>query len=80
MQLEMLLNLNLEVKDLADLKVGGLAVLEEVIIRNLVEEVLAEIGKDLHLIKDLVLEIEVVIPDLEIVVVNREDLLEVMGV
>ena len=80
MQLEMLLNLNLEVKDLADLKVGGLAVLEEVIIRNLVEEVLAEIGKDLHLIKDLVLEIEVVIPDLEIVVVNRGDLLEVMGV
>ena len=79
-QLEMLLNLNLEVKDLADLKVGGLAVLEEVIIGNLVEEVLAEIGKDLHLIKDLVLEIEVVIPDLEMVVVNREDLLEVMGV
>ena len=54
--------------------------MEEVIIRNLVEEVLAEIGKDLHLIKDLVLEIEVVIPDLEIVVVNRGDLLEVMGV
>ena len=79
-QLERLLNLNLEVKDLADLKVGGLAVLEEVIIGNLVEEVLAEIGKDLHLIKDLVLEIEVVIPDLEMVVVNRGDLLEVMGV
>ena len=79
MQLEILLNPNQEA-DLEDLAEEDLEDLAEAIIKDLAEEVLAEIGKDLHLIKDLVLEIEVVIPDLEIVVVNMGDLLEVMGV
>ncbi len=76
----MQLSLNQEVKDLVDLVVDEVGDLEEVIIKVLVEEVLVEIGKDLHLIKDPVLMIEVEILGREIVEMNEADSLEVMGV
>jgi hypothetical protein len=63
-----------------DLVVDEVGDLEEVIIKVLVEEVLVEIGKDLHLIKDPVLMMEVEILGREIVEMNEADSLEVMGV